>query len=101
MQELNADLGIAVANPSPDDTMTYIVDGRALVPDDQQARAMRVFGRVMAMAHQLGYKVNPQLRRELFARAGALRSRAFQFQAPRCDRAVANVLVRIQRAAMN
>lgn len=128
----NANLGIAVANPSTDDTMTYMVDvkdsegkdlgsksfqlaphghdaftlnsrftlpqnftgsvsitghtssqsvyrpvvwtvgseagvfatlpdGRALGPDDQQARAMRVFGRVMAMAHQLGYKVNPQL----------------------------------------
>jgi len=128
----NADLGIAVANPSPGDTMTYTVDvkdaegkdlgsksfqlaphghdaftlngrftvpqnlmgsvsitgqtsnqsvykpvvwtvgsesgvfatlpdGRALMPEDQMARAMRVFGRVMAMAHQLGYKVNPQL----------------------------------------
>jgi RNA polymerase sigma-70 factor (ECF subfamily) len=41
------------------------------------------------------------LRRELFARAGALSSRAFQFQAPRCDRVVANVLARIQGAATN
>lgn len=128
----NSELGIAVANPSPDDTMTYMVDvkdsegkdlgsksfqlaphghdaftlnsrftlaqnftgsvritgqtssqsvykpvvwtvgsdagvfatlpdGRAQMPEDQMARAMRVFGRVMAMAHQLGYKVDPQL----------------------------------------
>ncbi len=132
MSTANANLGIAVANPSPSDTMTYMVDvkdsegndlgsksfplaphghdaftlssrftvpqgfagsvtitgqtaspsvykpvvwtvgwdagvfatlpdGRAMMPDDQQARAMRVFGRVVAMAHQLGYNVNPQL----------------------------------------
>lgn len=41
------------------------------------------------------------LRRELFARAGAVSSRAFQFQAPRCDRVVENVLARIQGAATN
>lgn len=36
------------------------------------------------------------LRRELFTRAGALNSRAFQFHAPRCDRVAGNVLARIQ-----
>ncbi len=36
------------------------------------------------------------LRRELFARVGAVSSRAFQFHAPRCDRVVGNVLARIQ-----
>lgn len=36
-------------------------DGRALMPDDQMSRAMRVFGRMLAMAHQMGYQVNPQL----------------------------------------
>lgn len=41
------------------------------------------------------------LRRELFARAGTVSSRAFQFQAPRCDRVVENVLARIQGAATN
>lgn len=39
------------------------------------------------------------LRRELFTRAGAVSSRAFQFQAPRCDRVVAKVLARMQRDA--
>jgi hypothetical protein len=127
----NANLGIAVANPSPTDMMTYVVDvkdaagnavgshsfqikphghdaftlytrftlptgfagsvnitgqtvnpsefqpavwtvgwesgsfatlpdGRALSPDDSYARAMRVWGRVMATVHSLGYKVNPK-----------------------------------------
>jgi hypothetical protein len=127
----NANMGIAVANPSPTDTMTYKVDvvdasgndlgaqsfqlvphghdafslatrfkslpanfsgsvsitgqtatpsvykptvwtvgwevgsfatlpdGRSLVPADQTARAMRVWGRIMAMTKQLGYMVNP------------------------------------------
>lgn len=36
-------------------------DGRALMPDDQMARAMRVWGRVLGMAHQLGYNVTPSL----------------------------------------
>jgi len=36
-------------------------DGRALMPDDQTARAMRVWGRVLSMAHQLGYNVTPTL----------------------------------------
>ncbi len=36
-------------------------DGRSMMPEDQQARAMRVFGRVVAMAHQLGYNVSPKL----------------------------------------
>ncbi len=35
------------------------------------------------------------LRRELYARAGAVSSSAFQFHAPRCDRVVKNVLARI------
>jgi hypothetical protein len=34
-------------------------DGRSLVPADQTARAMRVWGRIMAMTKQLGYQVNP------------------------------------------
>lgn len=128
----NGNLGIAVANPSPNDIMTYVVgvkdsegkdvasqsfqiqphghdaftlnarfnlptdfagsvivtgktvnpsefmpvvwtvgwesgafatipDGRALSPEDSRARAMRVWGRVMATAHSLGYMVNPKL----------------------------------------
>ena len=36
-------------------------DGRALMPGDQMARAQRVFGRIMATAHQMGYTVNPTL----------------------------------------
>ena len=36
-------------------------DGRSLMPDDQMSRAMRVWGRVLGMAHQLGYNVNPTL----------------------------------------
>lgn len=36
-------------------------DGRALMPDDQMSRAMRVWGRVLGVAHQLGYNVNPEL----------------------------------------
>jgi len=36
-------------------------DGRSLMPDDQMARAMRVWGRVLGMAHQLGYNVTPSL----------------------------------------
>ena len=35
------------------------------------------------------------LRRELYARAGATNSAAFQFHAPRCDRVVAGVMERI------
>ncbi len=128
----NANLGIAVANPSPTDVMTYVVgvkdaagnavgshsyqiqphghdaftlntrfnlpagfegsvnvtgqtanpsefqpavwtvgweagslatlpDGRALSPGDPYAKAMRVFGRVVATAHSLGYTANPKL----------------------------------------
>ncbi len=34
-------------------------DGRSLMPADQTARAMRVWGRIMAMTKQLGYQVNP------------------------------------------
>jgi RNA polymerase sigma-70 factor (ECF subfamily) len=36
------------------------------------------------------------LRRELFARAGAVSSRAFQFHLSRCDGVVSNVLARVQ-----
>ena len=34
-------------------------DGRALAPADQTARAMRVWGRIMATTKQLGYQVKP------------------------------------------
>lgn len=36
-------------------------DGRALLPEDQMSRAMRVWGRIKAMTLQMGYKVNPSL----------------------------------------
>ncbi len=36
-------------------------DGRASAPPDQWSRAWRVWGRIMATAHKLGYTVNPQL----------------------------------------
>jgi hypothetical protein len=36
-------------------------DGRSVAPQDQWSRVWRVWGRVMATAHQLGYQINPQL----------------------------------------
>lgn len=38
-----------------------IPDGRALGPEDQLTRVMRVWGRVLATARRQGYQVNPQL----------------------------------------
>ncbi|HEX8924229.1 MAG TPA: RNA polymerase sigma factor [Terriglobales bacterium] len=42
------------------------------------------------------HRARALLRKELFARAGATSSSAFQFQAPRCDRVVNAVLARIK-----
>jgi RNA polymerase sigma-70 factor (ECF subfamily) len=41
------------------------------------------------------FRARAMLRKELFARAGATSSAAFQFHAPRCDRVAAAVLARI------
>ncbi|HSA93348.1 MAG TPA: RNA polymerase sigma factor [Terriglobales bacterium] len=41
------------------------------------------------------HRAHALLRRELYARAGAKSADAFQFQAPRCDRVVENVMARI------
>jgi RNA polymerase sigma-70 factor (ECF subfamily) len=41
------------------------------------------------------HRARAMLRRDLYARAGATSSAAFQFHAPRCDRVVRNVFARI------
>jgi RNA polymerase sigma-70 factor (ECF subfamily) len=42
------------------------------------------------------HRARAMLRRQLFAKAGATNSLAFQFLVPRCDRVVAGVLARVQ-----